>query len=449
MAPKYTQPKAPIPVEWPEGPAYKETQPTPDLPTALQLSPEEFLQDARLQEVVQMALSTNLDLRLAVLNVEEVRAFYGIQRAELYPRVGALVTGNRQHSSSDFVGPDDPRTTNRYSLGLGVAAWEIDSFGRIRSLKNQALEQYLAMDQFRRSAQILLVSEVARAYFTLAADRKNLTLAQSTFETQTAVYDLIQTLLKNGLSTELDLRRAQSQVDAAQGDVHLFTQLVAQDENALTLLVGAPVPDKLLPADLESVTPPKQISPGLSSEVLLNRPDIVAAEHQLKAAYANIGAARAALFPRISLTALVGTANGAVSSLFGSGTGTGIFGLQAAIPIFDARTWAALRVTEADREIALTQYEKAIQTAFREVADTLAVHGTVGKQIAAHQSLLEATSKTLRLSEIRYTNGIDSYLSVLDAQRSLYSAQQGLVSLRLSKLVNQVRLYAVLGGGGF
>jgi len=381
--------------------------------------------------------------------VEQARAFYGIRRAELFPTANASVTGAKNKASSDFAGTDQPRTIEQYSVSLGIAAWEIDFFGRIRSLKEQALEQYLAMDQFRRGAQVLLISEVARAYFTLAADRENLNLARSTLENQKKAYDLVQKLFENGLTNELDLRRAQTQVDAARGDVALYTQLVAQDENALNLLVGAPVPDNLLPADLESVAAPKEISPGLPSEVLLNRPDIAAAEHQLKAAYANIGAARAALFPRISLTAALGTASAALSGLFGSDTGMWTFGLQAAVPIFDARARAAVRFTETEREIILTQYEKAIQTAFREVADTLAVQGTVDEQFRAHQSLLEATSETLRLSEIRYTNGIDSYLSVLDAQRSHYSARQGLVYLRLAKLVNHVRLYAVLGGTGF
>ena len=236
-------------------------------------------------------------------------------------------------------------------------------------------------------------------------------------------------------------------MDAARRDVPRFTQLAAQDQNALNLLAGSPVPEPLLPVDLSSVTPLREISPGLSSEALLNRPDIVAAEHRLKGAYAFIGEARAAFFPHISLTTSVGTASDELSGLFKSGSGAWNFAPQIVLPIFDARTWAALRVTKADRKIVLTQYEKAIQTAFREVADSLAVQGTINQQVSAQQSLVNAVAETYRLSNKRYTNGIDSYLGVLDAQRSLYAAQRVLIELRLVRLANQVRLYAVLDGG--
>jgi len=334
-----------------------------------------------------------------------------------------------------------------YSVNLGIASWEIDFFGRIRSLKDRALQEYLATEQARSSAQIALVAEVARVYLTLAADRANLKLAQSTLETQQANYNLIKRSCEVGLATELDLRQAQTRVDAARRDVPRFTQLTAQDQNALNLLAGSPVPEDLLPVNLSSITPPSEISPGLSSETLLNRPDIVAAEHRLKGAYAFVGAARAAFFPRISLTTSVGTASAELSGLFKSGSSAWNFAPQIILPIFDARTWAALRVTKADRKIILTQYEKAIQTAFREVADSLAVQGTINQQVSAQQSLVNAVAETYRLSNKRYTMGIDSYLGVLDAQRSLYAAQQGLVALRLAKIANHVRLYAVLGGG--
>jgi multidrug efflux system outer membrane protein len=245
----------------------------------------------------------------------------------------------------------------------------------------------------------------------------------------------------------MDVHRAQTQVDVARGDVARFTQLVAQDENALNLLAGSPVPGGLLPAKLANVTPPTEISAGLSSEVLLHRPDVLQTENLLKAANADIGAARAAFFPRISLTAAIGMASSDLSRLFKSGSGAWSYAPQIVMPIFDARTWSAHRAAEVQREIAVTQYEKAIQTAFREVASALAVRGTVGEQVAAQQSLVQAVADTYRLSNSRYDKGIDSYLSVLDAQRSLYAAQQGLVSLRLAKLANDVQLYAVLGGG--
>lgn len=448
LAPKYVQPQAPIPAEWPQGAAYKDTRTTPGAPIVPELSRQKFFADVKLRKVIEIALDNNRDLRLAALNMARSRAMYGVQRAELLPTVNAVAGGGKQRLSSDLINPGDPRTNEQYSLDLGVAAWEIDFFGRIRNLSDQALEEYLATDEARRGAQILLVAEVARVYLTLAADRENLKLGQSTLESQKAAYGLVQKRYDVGVATELDLRRAQVPMDTATGDIARFTQLVAQDQNALNLLAGSPVPEELLPVDLESVTLPQEISPGLSSEVLFLRPDIVAAEHRLKGAYAFIGAARAAFFPRISLTSSIGTASNELSGLFGSGTDTWGFTPQIVMPIFDARVWAALRVSKADREIVLTQYEKAIQTAFREVADALAVQGTIEQQVAAQQSLVYAVAETYRLADIRYTEGIDSYLSVLDAQRSHFAAQQALVALRLAKSANRVRLYAVLGGGG-
>ncbi|MBW1788929.1 MAG: efflux transporter outer membrane subunit [Deltaproteobacteria bacterium] len=448
MAPKYTRPEAPVPDQWPKGTAYTETKSATGAPAVPELKWEDFFADKQLQKIIEMALNNNRDLRLAALNVERTRGLYGIQRAELFPAVDVVGAGGKQRRSSDLVSSGDPRTIEQYSINLGIASWEIDFFGRIRSLSEQALDEYLATEQARRSAQIALVSEVARVYLTLAADRENLKLAQSTLETQQASYGLIQRRFVIGLATELDLRQAQTRVDAARRDVPRFTQRVAQDQNALNLLAGSPVSEDLLPMDLSSVTPPREVSPGLSSEVLLSRPDIVGAEHRLKGAYAFIGAARAAFFPRISLTTSMGTASDELSGLFKSGSGTWNFAPQVVLPIFDARTWAALRVSKTDREIILTQYEKAVQTAFREVADALAVQGTIDQQVSAQQSLVNAVAETYRLSNKRYTMGIDSYLGVLDAQRSLYIQQQVLISLCLARLANQVRLYAVLGGGG-
>jgi len=448
LSPKYTQPKTPIPAEWPQGAAYKGAQAVPEAAKVSMLKWREFFTDARMQKLIETALNNNRDLRLAALNVERARALYGIQRAELFPAVNAVGAGSKQRSSSDLTRPGEPRTTKQFNVNLGISSWEIDFFGCIRSLKDRALQEYLATEQARRSSQIALVAEVARVYLTLAADRANLKLAQSTLETQQAAYALIQRQYEVGLATELGLRQAQTRVDAARRDVPRFTQLAAQDQNALNFLAGSLVPENLLPVDLSSVTPPREISPGLSSEALLNRPDIVAAEHRLKGAYAFIGAARAAFFPRISLTTSVGTASDELSGLFKSGSGAWNFAPQIVLPIFDARTWAALRVSKADREIILTQYEKAIQTAFREVADSLAVQGTINQQVSAQRSLVNAVAETYRLSNKRYTNGIDSYLAVLVAQRPLYGQQQVLISLRLVNFANQVSLYAVLGGGG-
>ncbi len=447
LAPEYTRPAAPVPADWPAGAAYQETKSAASAPTAEGLPWREFFTDERLQKIIETALNNNRDLRLAALNVERARAYYGIQRAELLPSVNAIGSGSKERVPADLSSTGSAMTAERYGVNLGITSWEIDFFGRIRSLKDRALEEYLATDEARGSAQILLVSTVAQAYLALAADREALKLVASTLKTQEASYQLIRKSYDVGLASKLDLGRAQSQVDAAKGDVARYTQQAAQDENALNLLVGSPLPPALLPAELGSVSPPKEISPGLSSERLLRRPDVLAAEHRLKAANANIGAARAAFFPRISLTTAVGTASADLSGLFQSGQGTWIFAPLIAIPIFDARTWSAYDVTKVEREISVAQYEKAIQAAFREVADALAVRGTVNRQIAAQQSLVDAVAETYRLSQARYTSGIDSYLGVLDAQRSLYGAQQGLIALRLAGVANQVTLYRVLGGG--
>jgi multidrug efflux system outer membrane protein len=447
MAPKYTRPTVPIPEGWPQGEAYKNSSLQPDAVNIPELSRRKFFTDESLQQIIDMALTNNRDLRLAALNVEKARALYGVQRAELFPAINAVGNRSKQRIPGNVMGFPESLTIERYDINLGIAAWEIDFFGRIRNLKDRALQEYLATEEARRSAQISLVFEVARVYLTLAADRENLKLARSTLETQQAAYDLVKRQYDVGVATELALRRAQTPVDTARGEVARYTQMVAQDRNALNLLAGSQVPEELLPANLSSVIPPKEIFPGLSSEALLRRPDIMAAEHRLKGAYAYIGAARAAFFPRISLTTSVGTASDELSGLFSSGSKAWNFAPQIVMPIFDARVWAALRVSKADRRIILTQYEKTIQTAFREVADTLAVQGTIDQRLSAQRSLVDAVAKTYRLSTKRYTTGIDSYLSVLDAQRSLFAAQQGLISLRLAKLANQVRLYAVLGGG--
>ena len=447
MAPKYTRPKAPVPAEWPNGAAYAEAKPATNAPAVSQLRWQEFFSDEKLQQIIGMALTNNRDLRIAALNVEQSQAMYGIQRAELLPTVNANGSATKQRIPANVEGFPEPMTIENYGVNLGVASWEIDFFGRIRSLKDEALQEYLATDQARRSAQILLVSSVAQAYLTLAADQENLKLAETTLEAQRSTYDLIKRRYDLGLVPELNLHQAEMQVDAALGDAARYTQLVAQDKNALNLLLGVPAPDELLPTELSSVIPPKEISPGLSSEVLLCRPDVLQAEDLLKAANADIGAVRAAFFPQISLTAAIGTSSSDLSGLFKAGSGAWSYAPQIVMPIFDARTWSAHKAAKVQREIAVTQYEKAIQSAFREVADALATRGTVDQQVAAQQSLVNAATETHRLSVSRYDKGIDSYLTVLDAQRSLYAAQQGLVSLRLAKLANQVRLYAVLGGG--
>ena len=447
LAPEYARPEAPVPAEWPQGAAYGSIRETPGPAAIPELRWEEFIPDQKLQTIIKTALDTNRDLRLAALNVEKVQALYGVQRASLFPSVEGAGGMSKERVPADLSATGESMIAEQYGVNLGITSWEIDFFGRIRRLEDQALEEFLATDQARRGAETALISSFSAAYLTLAADRGNLELARSTLDAQQAAYTLIQKRYDVGMATELDLRRAQTQVEAARGSVARYIRLTAQDRNALDLLAGAPVPEELLPASIDHVIPPEDISPGLSSEVLLSRPDIMAAEHRLKGAYAFIGAARAALFPRITLTTSVGTASAELSGLFGAGSATWSFVPRITMPIFDARSWAALRVSKAERKIALTQYEKAIQTAFKEVADALAVRGTIDQQVEAQQSLVDAVAEAYRLSNERYENGVDSYLSVLDAHRSLFSAKQGLISLRLAELVSRVTLYTVLGGG--
>ncbi len=447
LAPKYQRPAAPVPGQWPTGAAYEGTVGEVKTMAATELPWREFFVDERLQKLIDLALKNNRDLRLASLNVERARALYGVQRAELLPAVNAFGAGSKGRVPADLSYTGQETTSQQYSVNFGVSSWEIDFFGRIRSLKDRALEEYFATGQARRSAQILLVSAVANAYLTLAADRESLKLTAATLDAQEGAYKLIKKRYDVGLASEIDLRRAQSQVDTARGDMARYTQLIAQDENALQLLAGAPVPAELLPPELGAVPPLRNVFPGLSSEILLQRPDILAAEHRLKAANANIGAARAAFFPRISLTTTFGTASADLSGLFRDGSSTWNFAPQIVLPIFDARTWSLYDYTKVEKEISITQYERTIQTAFRETADALAVQGTVSKQIEAQKSLVDAFAETYRLSGIRYAKGIDSYLSVLDAQRSLYGAQKVLISLQLFRLTNDVALYKALGGG--
>jgi multidrug efflux system outer membrane protein len=445
LAPKYERPQAPVPAEWPTGPSF-EFKNEANVPEVFQIKWQEFFTDEKLQKVIETALANNRDLRIAALNVERARAQYGIQRADLLPTIDAQASHSRQRIPGDLSMTGKSIHPEQYNVDLG-AAWEIDFFGRLHNLEEQALQEYFATEQARRSAQIVLIAEVASTYLTFAADRENLQLAQSTLGTQQAAYNLIKRRFETGIAPELDLRQIQTRVDAAQVDVYLYTRLVAQDEAALNLLVGSTVPSQLLPDTLSSISQPTEISPGLSSEVLLSRPDILQAENQLKAANANIGAARAAFFPRIALTTSYGTASSELSGLFKSGSDTWIFNPQIVMPIFDTHTWFALDFSKANREIAQAQYEKSIQQAFKEVVDSLAVKGTVEEQISAQKSLVEATAETYRLSNARYMKGIDNYLVVIDSQRSLYASQQGLVSLRLTRIANQVKLYAVLGGG--
>jgi len=443
LAPEYVRPEAPVPEAW-----SVDTQGTADEASRVsELNWSQFYTEKRLQQTIAIAIENNRDLRVASLNVERARAYYRIQRAELLPTIGTTGKAYKERVPADLSSTGSRMTTEEYRAELGASNWEIDFFGRIRSLSQSALEEFFATQQARLSAKILLVSETAKAYLTLAADRENLELARETLTSQQEARDLIRLRYEVGVAPELDLRQVQTQVDAARVTVARLTEVVARDVNALNMLVGTSVPTELLPQSLSDLTPVHKLSPSTSSAVLLNHPDILQAENLLKAANANIGAARAALFPRISLTTSVGTASSELSGLFESGSGAWMFSPHIALPIFDPRAWVALRVTRVEREIAVAQYERAIQAAFREVADTLARRNIIVDQMDAQKSLVASTEVSYRISRARYKKGIDIYLNVLDVQRSLHAAQQGLITIRLADLVNQVRLYAVLGGG--
>ncbi|MEW6584495.1 MAG: AdeC/AdeK/OprM family multidrug efflux complex outer membrane factor [Nitrospirota bacterium] len=448
MAPKYTRPEAPVPSEWPSGPAYKDGTAKPGEQSAADIKWQEFFIDKQMQKLIALALENNRDLRIAALNIERSRALYRIERADLFPTVNAAGSAIAQRVPESLSRTGKSETIHEYSVSIGFSAYEIDLFGRVRSLKDRALEEFFATEEARRSIEISLVAEVANNYLTLAADKERLKIARDTFESQQTSYNLIKRRFEAGASSELDLRQAQTSVDSARVDIARFTSQVAQDENALALVIGSPVPQDLLPSGLDVITAMKELGAGLPSEVLQRRPDILESEHLLKAANADIGAARAAFFPRISLTTSIGLSSDQLSGLFDGGAGIWNFTPQITLPIFDAgRNRANLKVTEVDREIFLAQYEKAIQSAFREVADALAQRGTLGAQLEAQRSLTDAAAASHRLSQARYEKGIASYLNVLDSQRSLYGAQQGLITIRLSRLINLVTLYKVLGGG--
>jgi outer membrane protein, multidrug efflux system len=445
MAPKYNRPDVPVPKAWPESTAVEAGSAA--APGAADLAWREFFTDTSLRFVIELALVHNRDLRIAALNVEKARALYRIQRSNLLPSVAAAAGADDYRVPEQMTSDGDSYTVAQYSV-LGTISWELDLFGRVRSLKAKALNQFFATAQARTAVKISLVAAVAENYLTLAADQEALRLAQATLEAQKTSYDLIQKSRDAGVSSDLVLRQSQSQVEAARVDVARYTGLVAVDKNALNLLVGTAVSADLLPDGLGTVGELKDVSAGLDSEVLLRRPDILAAEFLLKGANANIGAARAAFFPRISLTAAAGTVGPELSSLFESGTGSWSFVPQIVAPIFAGGSLtASLKAAKVDRSIAVAQYEKTIQSAFREVSDALVRRITFASQLDAQMALVSALDESYRLSDARYKAGIDSYLGVLVTQRSLYDAQRGLVAIRLARQANQVALFKVLGGG--
>ena len=460
MEPHYSRPAAPVASTW-NGTAAGAADKT----DVADLGWRQFFPDPVLQRLISLALANNRDLRVAVLNVQAAQAQYRIQRADLFPTIAATgleevekypagvlggTTGGASTGSAGAGTPVPGGTTFRfYEVGVGFTSYEIDLFGKIRSLNHAALEQYFENQETRRSSQLTLIAEVASAYLAILADETILKVTRETLESQTASYDLTKKSLDAGTTTAVALRQAATTVDTARANLAEYTRQVAQDRNALMILIGVPIPeDMVFSTDINAETMSADLPVGVPSEVLTRRPDVLAAEHQLVSANADIGAARAAFFPSITLTGKYGTASTQLSGLFKRGSSAWTFSPQISVPIFaGGANVANLDLSKIEKNVYIAQYEKALQTAFREVDDALAARGTLDDQLAAQRALLDDSSEEYRLAEMRFRNGIDSFLPVLDAQRALYSAQQAVVSLELQRLQNMATLYKALGGG--
>ncbi|OPB05635.1 efflux transporter outer membrane subunit [Pseudomonas synxantha] len=437
-----------VPAEnaWPQGAAY--AQPGMIEANAPRVLWNDFFRDDGLRRMIAVALENNRDLRVAALNVQAYRAQYRIQRSALFPAVDMNGSGNRQRLPADLSSTGSAGIQSQYGLNVGITSYELDVFGRVSSLNAAALENYLATAQAQNSIRIGLIADVASAYLTWRTDQALLELTTRTFDSYSASLKLISQAHRAGTSSELDVRQARTQVDTAKAQMLQYTRQVAQDVNALRLLLGANLPD-----DLPNGTPLEgavlaDIPVGLPSDLLRHRPDILQAEHQLLAANANIGAARAAFFPSIRLTATAGSASSELGDLLNGGQGSWSFAPQISVPIFNGgRLRASLDYAEIQKDISVAQYEKSIQTAFREVADGLAAQGTFGKQLQAQRDLVMDSRAYFDLAQQRYETGVDSHLTLLDAQRLLFTAEQRLLSDQLLKLDSQVQLYKALGGG--
>lgn len=440
MEPKYARPELPVPASWPVGDAYlKQTEAA--LPSYRW---QDVFDDPRLQAVIAQALANNQDLAIAAANIAAARSQYKIQRAELLPELG-LGAGYRRTGGGS--GPD----SDSFSLDFGFSGYELDLFGRIRSETKAAQNRYFATEAGARATRLTLVSDVAGAWLAYAADRSLLTIAENTAAVARQSVALTRTRLEGGIVPRTDLRQAEITLHTAEADIAAQITAVAQDLNALQLLVGAPIDPANLPATIDDAgSRLREVPAGLDSSILLRRPDVIQAEWQLQAATADIGAARAALFPRISLTTLLGFAAPGLGSLFDGGNFSYQAGADASYPIFRAGAGrAGVALSEAQRDAALASYRKAIQSAFADVADTLARRGTIDRQLAASRAGRDAAADNSRLAEMRYRGGVASYLESLTAQQALYSAERSLVNVQRLRAINLVSLYRSLGGEAF
>ena len=444
LAPSYERPSLPTAAVYP-GATTEQTQVTQD---ALQPGWREFFTDAGLQELIEQALENNRDLRIAVQRVEEARGLYGIQRADRLPSISAGAAASWSRVPFDLSPTGSSINSEQYQVTLNLSQWELDFWGRVRNLSAAGLESYLATEEARRAIVISLIAQVANTYLLELELDERIVIARQTLTTREESYRIARRRYEVGYSSKLDAVQAETLLNQARSDLAALMRLRDQNLNALTLLVGAPI---IFETKTLSMIEPgfvQEISAGLPSDLLMNRPDILAAEHRLKAANANIGAARAAFFPRIMLTGDLGTASISLSGLFGAGSGIWSFTPSITLPIFDGgRNWANLNVSEARHNLALADYERTIQGAFREVADALVGRQRLAEQVTAQQATLAAQTERTRLAGLRYQNGAAPYLEVLDAERDRFTAEQALVQIRRALLASHVDLYAALGGG--
>ena len=445
MAPSYQQPPLPVATAYPDAPPTVQTETGQ---ATIATGWRDYFADPRLQTLIKLALDNNRDLRTAVLRVEEASAVYGIQRAEQFPTIGAQAGVDRSRVPADISPTGNPVEGSQYHVALGLASWEIDFWGRVRNLKEAALENYLVTDAARRAAAISLVAQVANSYLSLREVDERLVLARRTIASRAESLRIFTRRVQVGSTSRLDLTQVQTLMTQAQALGAQLEQLRAAQAQALTLLIGTPVDLPARPDHLGEQVVLVELRAGLPSDLLIQRPDIVAAEHRLKAANANIGAARAAFFPNVTLTGSFGTASAELEGLFASGSHAWVFSPSISLPLFDGgRRRNNLSLTEARRDLAVAAYEKAVQSAFRDVADALSARHWLTEQLAIAQTAQAVQTERARLSQLRYDNGAATFLEVLDAQRELLAAEQQVVQIRRALLTSRVSLYAALGGG--
>ncbi len=451
LAPEYERPVAPIPTAFPNAGAVdgRGTGPA-DLRYAADLGWREFFSDPRLRDLIGLALDNNRDMRIAVARVEEARAQYGITDSDRFPTLG--VGGNAQVTRNPedmrLGGPDSPSVSRSYMAGVAMTTFELDFFGRIRNLSEAARQQFLNTAQAQRTVHINLVAQVSEAYFRLRTAQQLQELMEKTLQSRFATLKLVQARYDIGVASALDLQQARGQVETIRADQQAVRRQESQALNALQLLVGAPLPDDLPdPAVFGRDQLLAAIPVGLPSDLLVRRPDIIGAEHALISANASVGAARAAFFPNISITGLLGFASPQLGGLFSGGNRYWQYQPQIQIPIFNAGVAGNLDLAEARKNRAVAEYEKTIQTAFREVADALAGEATYWDQLEAMRALEATAREALRLANLRYETGIDSFLQVQSAEVNLYSVQQAFLQVGMESLLNRVALYKSLGGG--